>query len=393
MRDRIGRFELADRRNAVPRRDRRDSARPSGQAAARAAGRRTRTGRRRAHSTCERAAHCGDEPRVAGGSGSGPFSTGPLLSAECIPDRSSPLRKRKEDIPLLADHFLESSARKVGRPKPPLTLAGVQRLQQYEWPGNVRELQHVIERAVITSAGGRLNIELPFQAKAARVPEIPIADPGVRTDAQIRQIEADNIEPPEGSKRQGLRPRRRGPVAWSETHDFSVANQGVGNCRPCPPLMAECCSQRRNTVRRRPGKGRRLPSRDCSRPLTVSGIGHRGHAPAVGPLVELRMMLNRRFPGKPGSNCRPYLDLLFSNCGRNPASQPWMPARKSSNGVLSPRLFSALNCVVGCESDWRRDLGFREGMTNTFPDRSRMEVDDFAADLMFIMAEAVGHLM
>jgi transcriptional regulator with GAF, ATPase, and Fis domain len=56
------------------------------------------------------------------------------------------LRKRKEDIPLLADHFLEVSSRKVGRPRPTLTLAAVQRLQQYDWPGNVRELQHVIDR-------------------------------------------------------------------------------------------------------------------------------------------------------------------------------------------------------------------------------------------------------
>lgn len=103
------------------------------------------------------------------------------------------LRKRKEDIPLLAEHFLKASSRKVGRPKPPLTLAGVQRLQQYDWPGNVRELQHVIERAVITSTGGRLNIELPSQAKAARSPEAASANPAVRTDAQIRQIEADNI--------------------------------------------------------------------------------------------------------------------------------------------------------------------------------------------------------
>ena len=103
------------------------------------------------------------------------------------------LRKRKEDIPLLAEHFLKASSRKVGRPKPPLTLAGVQRLQQYDWPGNVRELQHVIERAVITSTGGRLNIELPSQAKAARSPEAASANPVVRTDAQIRQIEADNI--------------------------------------------------------------------------------------------------------------------------------------------------------------------------------------------------------
>jgi transcriptional regulator with GAF, ATPase, and Fis domain len=48
------------------------------------------------------------------------------------------LRKRKEDIPLLVEHFLEGSSRKVGRPKLPLTLAAVQRLQQYDWPGNVR---------------------------------------------------------------------------------------------------------------------------------------------------------------------------------------------------------------------------------------------------------------
>ncbi len=103
------------------------------------------------------------------------------------------LRKRKEDIPLLTEHFLEASSRKVGRPKPPLTLAAVQRLQQYDWPGNVRELQHVIERAVITATGGRLNVELPTPAKAPRVPEAVTADPVVRTDAQVRQIEADNI--------------------------------------------------------------------------------------------------------------------------------------------------------------------------------------------------------
>lgn len=102
------------------------------------------------------------------------------------------LRKRKDDIPVLAQHFLDVSSRKVGRPKPSLTLAGVQHLQQYDWPGNVRELQHVIERAVITSTKGRLNIELPSQNKSARVAE-PDAESVVQTDAQIRQIEADNI--------------------------------------------------------------------------------------------------------------------------------------------------------------------------------------------------------
>jgi transcriptional regulator with GAF, ATPase, and Fis domain len=69
----------------------------------------------------------------------------------------------------------------------------VQRLQQYDWPGNVRELQHVVERAVITSTGSQLNIELPTPATASRLTEAPATDPVVRTDAQIRQIEADNI--------------------------------------------------------------------------------------------------------------------------------------------------------------------------------------------------------
>jgi len=116
-----------------------------------------------------------------------------------FPIEVPPLRKRKEDIALLADHFLQASARKAGRPKPLLTLASVQRLQQYDWPGNVRELQHVVERAVITSTGNRLNIELPTPARAApvldvRAPEVSAAVPGnIQTDAQIRQLEADNI--------------------------------------------------------------------------------------------------------------------------------------------------------------------------------------------------------
>jgi transcriptional regulator with GAF, ATPase, and Fis domain len=70
----------------------------------------------------------------------------------------------------------------------------VQRLQQYDWPGNVREMQHVLERAVITSTGGRINVELPSSPEATRVAAAvaPEAD-HVRTDTEIRQLEADNI--------------------------------------------------------------------------------------------------------------------------------------------------------------------------------------------------------
>lgn len=111
-----------------------------------------------------------------------------------FPIEVPPLRKRKDDIPLLVEGFLEATSRKVGRSKPTLTLAAVQRLQQYDWPGNVRELQHVIERAVITSPTGRLNIELPSTKKPLKITEATSASEQlVRTDAQIRQLEADNI--------------------------------------------------------------------------------------------------------------------------------------------------------------------------------------------------------
>ncbi len=111
-----------------------------------------------------------------------------------FPVEVPPLRQRKEDIAILAEHFLEASARKVGRPKPPLTLESVQRLQDYEWPGNVRELQHVIERAVIISTGGRLSIELPPQTRSDPPLDVPsVRARTVQPDAQIRQLEAANI--------------------------------------------------------------------------------------------------------------------------------------------------------------------------------------------------------
>jgi Nif-specific regulatory protein len=63
-----------------------------------------------------------------------------------------PLRERKEDIPLLADHFLKKIARKFKRPSPKLTSPALIGLTRYEWPGNVRELENEIERAM-TLAG------------------------------------------------------------------------------------------------------------------------------------------------------------------------------------------------------------------------------------------------
>jgi two-component system nitrogen regulation response regulator NtrX len=70
-----------------------------------------------------------------------------------IPISIPPLRERKEDIQVLADHFLESFAIEYGKPKRSITAAAIKKLQSYEWPGNVRELKNFIERILIMVAG------------------------------------------------------------------------------------------------------------------------------------------------------------------------------------------------------------------------------------------------
>lgn len=77
-----------------------------------------------------------------------------------FPIELPPLRDRAEDIPALARHFLQQSARKLGLAAPPLLAAQVKELQAYDWPGNVRELQNAIERAVIRSRRGQLELGL-----------------------------------------------------------------------------------------------------------------------------------------------------------------------------------------------------------------------------------------
>jgi transcriptional regulator with GAF, ATPase, and Fis domain len=115
-----------------------------------------------------------------------------------FPIHVAPLRERKEDIPLLAQHFVQQSASELRCRMPRLTRAGIVRLQCYDWPGNVRELQNVIERAVILARGGVLEFDLPIRgAPPAKPPEARPADddaaPEFLTEAQLRQRERENL--------------------------------------------------------------------------------------------------------------------------------------------------------------------------------------------------------
>ncbi|MBT28835.1 MAG: sigma-54-dependent Fis family transcriptional regulator [Thalassobius sp.] len=69
-----------------------------------------------------------------------------------------PLRERKEDIPLLINHFFEIHKNKYRKPELEINQAAMKRLMNYNWPGNIRELQHAIERAVIMADTDQLQI-------------------------------------------------------------------------------------------------------------------------------------------------------------------------------------------------------------------------------------------
>ena len=75
-----------------------------------------------------------------------------------FPISMPPLRMRADDISELVGHFVNKYARKIGRQIKTVPKSTIKSLQAYSWPGNVRELEHVIERAVITSAGPVLRL-------------------------------------------------------------------------------------------------------------------------------------------------------------------------------------------------------------------------------------------
>jgi transcriptional regulator with GAF, ATPase, and Fis domain len=115
-----------------------------------------------------------------------------------FPIKVPPLRERKDDIPLLAVHFLEHTAQRLRLPVPRFTEAHARQLQSYDWPGNVRELQNATERALILAQQGSLQFEL--SSTTATSPGQPLLPPKngsngavVLTDEEFRQRERENI--------------------------------------------------------------------------------------------------------------------------------------------------------------------------------------------------------
>ena len=111
---------------------------------------------------------------------SGRFREDLLYRLNTVEIRLPPLRARREDIPLLAAHFLQHQGRKYRRSLEGFSPEAMEALLDHAWPGNVRELQHVVERAVLMASGSRveradLGLQ-PRREQAARFEEMSLAE-------------------------------------------------------------------------------------------------------------------------------------------------------------------------------------------------------------------------
>jgi DNA-binding NtrC family response regulator len=150
-----------------------------------------------------------------------------------------PLRERKEDIPLLAQHFLKKYGSENAKNNLELSPEALDLLMDYDWPGNVRELENVIERAVVLCVGPGIGTDLipdsvrrspAFQIPRLILPPEGISFKDVIQDFEKRLIESTleaaggvqkraaellRIKPTtlnEMLKRYDIRPRRRKPA-------------------------------------------------------------------------------------------------------------------------------------------------------------------------------------
>jgi len=153
-----------------------------------------------------------------------------------------PLRERREDIPLLASHFVEKCSARMSKRISIIPRDAMDALVSYPWPGNIRELQNFIERAVIMTEGNSL--QLPPLMSRIFVKEMPVTLQESERDHILKSLEASNwvVGGASGAAaRLGL--RRTTLIYKMRRHGLRVVRaKGVlPNLSPSPSSTAEDC--------------------------------------------------------------------------------------------------------------------------------------------------------
>ena len=120
---------------------------------------------------------------------SGTFREDLYYRLNVIPVTMPPLRGRKEDIPLLVEHFLAQFRTEMRRPLEAVSAEALEMLMAHDWPGNVRELRNVLERGAVLARGP---IITPMDLELA-APALPGGTPSAETSDSLREVERKHI--------------------------------------------------------------------------------------------------------------------------------------------------------------------------------------------------------
>jgi Nif-specific regulatory protein len=107
--------------------------------------------------------------------------------------RVPPMRERKTDVPILADHFLRRFVRETGRKIRGFTPAALRKMEDYDWPGNVRELRNVVERAVALGTGPMLDATDIWLSSLEITGAAPPSGEAAYRPLSLEDIEKDHI--------------------------------------------------------------------------------------------------------------------------------------------------------------------------------------------------------
>ena len=149
------------------------------------------------------------------------------------------LRKRPEDIPVLADYFLQKFNAETGRKIHGFTPAATEQLIKYLWPGNVRELKNVIERAVVLCRGQEIGVEDLLLTKLATAGDTGDIRHGSRREVSARSrwtTWSAGTSWPRCTIPAGTRARR--PPSWASSVPRSTARSAATNWKRQRPGCA-----------------------------------------------------------------------------------------------------------------------------------------------------------
>jgi len=134
-----------------------------------------------------------------------------------------PLRERRDDIPLLVNHFLDKYSNEAGRRRLEMDHETMRCLLDYHWPGNVRELENVIERSIILCSDDQIGAkDLPSEV---REPGHPSKE-ATYEDLCVSAVEARSamamppLDPGERNPQSGMRPRQLRAMDFIKSHGF-----------------------------------------------------------------------------------------------------------------------------------------------------------------------------